>query len=83
MFSLIQKADRKIVLDLLTLYSNIKRSIVLHEDFSMNMRRPAELLMGRFDGFKVLIMVNLFSLRLNITTKVYSVSPVLLYCCYR
>ncbi|CAL1384474.1 unnamed protein product [Linum trigynum] len=49
-----KEADRKYVESLLALMRNSKRARLMHEDLSQGTRRPAELIIGSFDGIKAL-----------------------------
>ncbi|PSR84751.1 Sucrose-phosphate synthase [Actinidia chinensis var. chinensis] len=49
-----KKADREFIESLLSLIHNTRRAMDVHEDLSGSMRNPAELIMGSFDGIKVL-----------------------------
>lgn len=48
-----QKAEKDFALKLLVLSQNIKRAVDVHEHLAQSIRRPAELMMGSFDGIKV------------------------------
>ncbi|KAI3775957.1 hypothetical protein L1987_45717 [Smallanthus sonchifolius] len=47
-----KKADRKFIASIISLIHNVKRAIQVHEDLVGSVPTPAELINGRFDGFK-------------------------------
>ncbi|KAJ0452024.1 hypothetical protein HanHA300_Chr15g0574221 [Helianthus annuus] len=47
-----KKADRKFITNIISLIHNVERAIQVHEDLVGSVPTPAELLNGRFDGFK-------------------------------
>ncbi|KAI7738531.1 hypothetical protein M8C21_031616 [Ambrosia artemisiifolia] len=47
-----KKADRNFITSIISLIHNIERAIQAHEDLVGSVPNPAELLNGRFDGFK-------------------------------
>ncbi|KAL6955080.1 hypothetical protein U1Q18_052050 [Sarracenia purpurea var. burkii] len=47
-----QKVDREFIASLVSLISNIRRAMDMHEDMSGSARNPAELITGNFDGIK-------------------------------
>ncbi|KAJ0693985.1 hypothetical protein HanPI659440_Chr15g0603611 [Helianthus annuus] len=47
-----KKADRKFITSIISLIHNVERAIQVHEDLVGSVPTPAELLNGRFDGFK-------------------------------
>ncbi|KAK9180354.1 hypothetical protein WN943_029563 [Citrus x changshan-huyou] len=49
-----KKAEKDFALKLLVLSQNIKRAVDVHEHLAQSIRRPAELMMGSFDGIKAL-----------------------------
>ncbi|KAG6731265.1 hypothetical protein I3842_01G120400 [Carya illinoinensis] len=49
-----KKADREFTVSLLSLISNFKKALELHEDLVDSAHSPAELIMGCFDGIKAL-----------------------------
>ncbi|XP_044500860.1 uncharacterized protein LOC123221936 [Mangifera indica] len=49
-----KKAERDFIFSLLTLHHNIKRAMDVHEGLAQSTQRPAELMMGFFDGIKAL-----------------------------
>ncbi|XP_022722733.1 uncharacterized protein LOC111279928 isoform X1 [Durio zibethinus] len=49
-----KKVHREFALKLLALSHNIRKAIEIHEDLSQTLHRPAELIMGYFDGIKAL-----------------------------
>ncbi|KAJ0035618.1 hypothetical protein Pint_25387 [Pistacia integerrima] len=53
-FSSLQKAERDFAFSLLALCRNIKRAMGVHEGLAQSKQRPAELMMGFFDGIKAL-----------------------------
>ncbi|TYH88245.1 hypothetical protein ES332_D01G173900v1 [Gossypium tomentosum] len=46
------KVHREFASKLFALYRNIRKAMERHEDLSQTLRRPAELIMGSFDGIK-------------------------------
>ncbi|KAG2395483.1 uncharacterized protein HKW66_Vig0071410 [Vigna angularis] len=53
-FRMSEKAERMFVFGLMSLMHDVKRAIQLHDDLSQTTKSPAELLMGCFNGIKVL-----------------------------
>ncbi|KAJ1420888.1 hypothetical protein SESBI_14036 [Sesbania bispinosa] len=53
-FHMSKKAERKFMVGLLSLMRNVERAIQMHDDLSQSTQSPAELLMGCFNGIKVL-----------------------------
>ncbi|KAA3485508.1 Protein grpE [Gossypium australe] len=51
-FDCLQKVHREFASKLFALYRNIRKAMERHEDLSQTLRRPAELIMGSFDGIK-------------------------------
>ncbi|XVF38033.1 hypothetical protein REPUB_Repub20aG0062900 [Reevesia pubescens] len=49
-----KKVHRDFALKLFALSHNIRKAIEMHEDMSQTLHRPAELIMGSFDGIKAL-----------------------------
>ncbi|KAL6971081.1 hypothetical protein U1Q18_030764 [Sarracenia purpurea var. burkii] len=49
-----KKVDREFIASLVSLISNIRRAMDMHEDMSGSARNPAELITGNFDGIKIL-----------------------------
>ncbi|TYH88244.1 hypothetical protein ES332_D01G173900v1 [Gossypium tomentosum] len=47
-----KKVHREFASKLFALYRNIRKAMERHEDLSQTLRRPAELIMGSFDGIK-------------------------------
>ncbi|KAJ4835180.1 hypothetical protein Tsubulata_049739 [Turnera subulata] len=61
-----KKAEREFIAGLLALFRHSRSAIELHEDLSQSTQRPAELIMGRFDGIKVLdLTVDNVAMHLN------------------
>ncbi|MFQ6645825.1 hypothetical protein Gotur_018905 [Gossypium turneri] len=50
-----EKAHNEFVSKLLALYCNIRKAMEKHGHLSKTLRRPAEIIMGSFDGIKVLL----------------------------
>lgn len=48
-----QEADREFVTSLVSLTHKIQRAMEMHHDLSGAVRRPSELISGKFDGLKV------------------------------
>ncbi|XP_009601804.1 uncharacterized protein [Nicotiana tomentosiformis] len=53
-FQLSKEADRELVTSLVSLTRKIQRAIEMHQDLSGAVRRPSELISGKFDGLKAL-----------------------------
>ena len=53
-FNCLQQVHREFALKLFALSHNIRKAMAIHEDLSQTLHRPAELIMGLFDGIKVL-----------------------------
>ncbi|XP_012491537.1 uncharacterized protein LOC105803707 isoform X2 [Gossypium raimondii] len=51
-FDCLQKVHREFATKLFALYRNIRKAMERHEDLSQTLCRPAELIMGSFDGIK-------------------------------
>ncbi|KAI4346222.1 hypothetical protein L6164_013291 [Bauhinia variegata] len=49
-----KKSEREFLVGLLSLIRNVKRAVQIHEDLSQSLLSPAELLIGRFKGIKIL-----------------------------
>ncbi|XP_027364717.1 uncharacterized protein LOC113871814 [Abrus precatorius] len=49
-----KRAERKFVIGLVSLTQNVQRAIQMHDDLSLSTQSPAELLIGCFNGIKVL-----------------------------
>ncbi|KAK9078091.1 hypothetical protein SSX86_002148 [Deinandra increscens subsp. villosa] len=47
-----KEADRKFITGIISLIDNVQRAIQVHEDLVGSVPTPAELINGRFDGFK-------------------------------
>ncbi|PIN01886.1 hypothetical protein CDL12_25603 [Handroanthus impetiginosus] len=54
-----ERADREFATSLVFFINNIRRAMEVHEVLTKSERIPSELIMGRFDGIKILFLLNM------------------------